>query len=690
MTQAGYGITSAVWLMNAVSNLELAVEKREILTEQLLSPDEEVRRRAVVGLAGFPWNEVKESLVTAMGDGSWRVRKEAVDAFLAGVVDEERMETLVAMLASQDNAGLRNSAVEALERLGSLAVPVLSLHMNDDDHDVRKFVVDVLGNIGDAAAVPFLIKGLDDRDPNVSAAAAENLGKIGDPEAIPHLVKALAKNDLWLRFTVLEALGKIGKPMPIDVVVPLLGETLLKKAVFDCIGAIGGADSTHFLLQGFNEKAKSAREAAITALMKMRDRLPAELASELVDERLRGLAGSSLVESLIAALDGADVDVKEAMVRTLGLIGDSRAAVSLVRGCHDERLRKRCLEALAMVGAAGMVSLVDAFNAADDQERCAIAYVCGELKYEACAPLLRDGMRDRSPELRKISMSAAGKAGLTQLIDDILLLLENGAPEEQEAAISALSRLAEGDRKAVVRVAAELAGANVSGKRHSSAMLFAALKDDEKLSLLIKDEDAVVRKAAVMSLAALKSAGCVPYLIMALADEDAEVRCAVAGALGEIGGDEVLAPLLLALKDEDSWVKCAALRSLGRLGSEEALPVIIEALENAQGLELIAALETVAEIGGDNVAPIMKKALENPDEEVVKAAIEILAQDGEAWIDENAEKLLSHVHWDVRRTFIKALAAQRGEKAIPLLKSVLLKEPDPLVKETIADIMDRF
>ena len=86
----------------------------------------------------------------------------------------------------------------------------------------------------------------------------------------------------------------------------------------------------------------------------------------------------------------------------------------------------------------------------------------------------------------------------------------------------------------------------------------------------------------------------------------------------------------------------------------------------------------------------MKKALENPDEEVVKIAIEILAQDGDAWIDEYADKLLSHVHWDVRRTFIKAMAAQRGEQAIPLLKSVLRTEPDTLVKETIVEIMDRF
>lgn len=437
------------------------MEKREILTGQLHSPDEEIRRLAVVGLAGFPLNEVKESLVAAMGDESWRVRKEAVDAFLTGAMDEERMEMLVAMLASQDNAGLRNSAVEALERLGNLAVPVLSLHMDEDDHDVRKFVVDILGNIGDAAAVPLLIKALDDRDPNVSAAAAENLGKIADPGSIPHLVQTLAKNDLWLRFTVLEALCRIGKPMPVDVVVPLLGENLLKKAVFDCIGAIGAADSIPFLLHGLHEKARSARDAAITALIKVRERLPAELASELVDTRLRDLAGSPFVELLLSAIEGSEGDVKEAIVRMLGLIGDHRAAVPLVHGCRDERLRKHCLDALEIIGEAGMASLIDAFTAADDQQRCAIAYVCGEMRHGGCAPLLREGMRGSSSELRKISVSAAGKAGLTQLVDDIVLMLDNGAPEEQDAAIAALSRLAEGDRASVIRVAAELAGQNL-------------------------------------------------------------------------------------------------------------------------------------------------------------------------------------------------------------------------------------
>src|SRR5512141_2864652 len=111
-----------------VESMELVVDNRETLIEQLRSPDEETRRLAVVGLAEYPLAEAKEAFFAAMGDVSWRVRKEAVDAVLAGAVSMEVMEALIGMLASQENAGLRNSAVEALERLGTLAVPALCRH----------------------------------------------------------------------------------------------------------------------------------------------------------------------------------------------------------------------------------------------------------------------------------------------------------------------------------------------------------------------------------------------------------------------------------------------------------------------------------------------------------------------------------------------------------------------------------
>ena len=60
------------------------VDKNQLLREQLHSLDEEARRQAVVGLAAYPLSEIAEHLFRAMGDASWRVRKEAVEIISAG------------------------------------------------------------------------------------------------------------------------------------------------------------------------------------------------------------------------------------------------------------------------------------------------------------------------------------------------------------------------------------------------------------------------------------------------------------------------------------------------------------------------------------------------------------------------------------------------------------------------------
>lgn len=671
-------------------SMESVVEKLQILTEQLRSEDEEKRRLAVVGLTGYPLTETREQLFGALGDGSWRVRKEAVDALLSTTVSAETLEELVGLLRSQDNAGLRNSAVEALEKLRSHAVPVLCRHVADSDHDVRKFIIDILGSIGDAAAVPLLIKALDDPDPNVCAAAAENLGKIGDAQAVPHLLQALAKNDVWLRHTILDALGRIGQPVPMAVIAQMAGENLLKKAVFDCLGVVGDHAAVPLLFDGIKERVKNARDAAVVALVRLRERLPAEEAAQLVDARLRELCGSPYVEGFLNSLDTADRNLKTALVKVIGIVGDERATSRLLDVCHDDRLRRFCLEAFAAMGETAATSLVKAFHTADDEKRCFIAYICGELRCPACAPLLREAMRDADPMLRKVAVTAAGKTGQSGLIAEIVPLLDDAESEVRDAVLEALSRFSGADAGAIAAVAVELGSASLPEKRRDAAVLFAALADVEKLSLLIKDEDAMVRKTAVNALAELGAASSVGHLIMALVDEDPDVRIAAAGALGGIGGEEVLEPLLLALNDEEPWVQRAALNSLGRLRHPGARQAIVNLMETANGLVAISALEALAGIGGEGVMGLVKKALDNPDEEVVKVAITILAAEGDAWLDEYRERLMAHPHWDVRRSFINAMVAQWGAKSLPYLRSALDTETDPLVKEQILDVMDRF
>ena len=148
--------------------------------------------------------------------------------------------------------------------------------------------------------------------------------------------------------------------------------------------------------------------------------------------------------------------------------------------------------------------------------------------------------------------------------------------------------------------------------------------------------------------------------------------------------------LILALQDEDLWVQCTVLKSLGKIGGERALSAVVGSMEGADGLAMISALEALASVGGDRALEHVRSTLENPDEEVVKVAIEILADSDVSSLLACREKILAHPHWDVRSTFIRALAARLGDQAVPYLQKALETESDDLVKGQILEAMGRF
>jgi HEAT repeat protein len=666
------------------------VEKLRNLKKLLSSSDEETRRIAVVGLAEYPVGETKECLFQALGDESWRVRKEAVEVLSASFFSSEMMQELIGLLRSQDNAGLRNAAVEILVRLGTKAVPALHPYVNDPDHDVRKFIVDIMGSIGHSSFIPFLIRALDDPDANVRSAAAENLGKMGDQNAVKPLLKLLDRPDVWLQYTILEALGRISAPVPISHLAPLAGNDLLKKAVYECVGAVSGAEGIPLLLAGLGDKSKNARQSAACALEQLREKLPLGVLDGSVDSKLRELKGSPVVDGLLQLLSVSDARAKKAVVKILGIIGDERATGALLQGCGDDLLRSCCLQAFKAMGGTITSFLEREYPSADEGERCVITYLCGEMGLKYCEPLLEQGLADPLPTVRKEAVTACGKLGLAGLIPGISALLSDIDPDVREGAIFALARLAELDSESVAQVARSLFSSDDAEHRRDAAYLFAALRDAERLSLLMKDENVSVRKTAVSVLADLRDRANKGHLLMALFDEDPEVRVAAALALGETGGQDAIDSLLLLLKDDDPWVQCAALKSLGKLGGEKAMHAVESMLPGATGAVMIAAIEALGVIGGERAIGLLEHALENEDEEVVKTAMVLLARTGTAWLEKHRRKLMRHPHWGVRNLFAKLLADLMGERSVPHLREALAKENDNLVREQMNEIVERY
>lgn len=91
--------------------------------------------------------------------------------------------------------GVRETAADALARIGDAAVPSLVETLQDPDRDVRAQSARALARMGPRAepAIPALIAALNDSDKEVRMGAARALGQIGPAasEAVPDLIKAI-------------------------------------------------------------------------------------------------------------------------------------------------------------------------------------------------------------------------------------------------------------------------------------------------------------------------------------------------------------------------------------------------------------------------------------------------------------------------------------------------------------------
>lgn len=317
----------------------------------LQSEDEEIRRSVLYSLRDIPDSDAQAVIFTAMGDKSWRVRKEAVERYVDSQPDFRSVEQLLNLLRNEDNAGLRNSAAEAVIRLGSVSASLLMKMVRDQDADVRKFVIDAMGAIGDPVFASALLQALTDPEVNVASAAAEQLGVLGDTDAAEHLIQAiLTRDEVLFRFSALGALGVLAKPVPVpEALVKLAEQDIFKKAVFECLGAISDERSFKLLLNGFSCRQKNCRAAAVKALYKIYGRSSAA-AQTKIGEALQLLKENDIIYGLLELFDGRDSMLTEALQWTSIMTKDARFIPMLIEAYADERTANDALSALKSFG----------------------------------------------------------------------------------------------------------------------------------------------------------------------------------------------------------------------------------------------------------------------------------------------------------------------------------------------------
>ena len=178
------------------------------LIQQARSADPDMRQKAAYLVSHSSDAGDFPLMFELLGDKDWRVRKTIVDGFVRDPRGEV-IERLLDALGDPENAGRRNSATEALVRIGEATVPAIVQRLRSHpEAGVRLALVNLLGDLRSDDGFEVLRETLENEsDINVASSIISSLGKFRDAAAIPPL---LLRSGEWPPIARLRAAGLRG------------------------------------------------------------------------------------------------------------------------------------------------------------------------------------------------------------------------------------------------------------------------------------------------------------------------------------------------------------------------------------------------------------------------------------------------------------------------------------------------
>jgi HEAT repeat protein len=615
-------------------------------------------------MEGFP------SLLEALGDAEWRVRKSAVEQVLSLGFREEIVKGLMGGLKSEDNAALRNSAAEVLVRFGVPAVVALTAVVASADPDLQKFIVDILGEIGDRRATPVLVGLLPQFDENVAMAAIEALGKLRDVRAADPLIAGLRQDRPLLQFSAVKALQELGDGRAVEPLIACLGRKTLERAALEA--RLG---------------TTKIRHTAVRALIDLHQRMPPDTKTKIIC-RIREVYEKSVGQYLQECLRSDDVTVKRNAIVFFGWMGDVQAIDSLV-SAYDEGSKEEIVAAFIRMQREGVPKLLEIVPRTPDGLREGIARALGDIGDRKAVHGLAVLAADANGHVRQSAAVALGQLEDPMGIRPLIHLLEDPFPNVQEASYAALTRL---KGPVLISRLMELLETAKPGLRCHAAKLLGVFKVDQakgRLTLDLKDPDPAVRRTALAVLDTL-GGNATDLVHVALSDEDAAVRLEAIRILArrpDPAVEELLRPLL---HDPDMWIRAEVIRLLGERGGASVAAILIPILNDPLGMIQIAVCEALGNLKARDSRDALVRVLTSADHDVRQAAIVALGELGSGEAAVSVAPLLDDSHWGVRAAAAVALARVRASSAVPKLREVSQHDPDQLVRESAHFALDQL
>lgn len=652
------------------------------LAIQLSDGNIEVRRQAVERMNGMKDRSCIPLLMTAMKDISWRVRKTAVDILFQDYPTDEYIHGLIQLLYIEDNAGARNSAIEALIRLGRRATVYLIEAFKTPNKDVRKFIIDVLGELMDNRSLELMLEAIRDEDENVSATAVEHLGKAGEPSVVDALIDILDSGDLWTAYPAANALGRIGNKKAVPHLLLALKKKPLREPVLKALALLAEPSTLENIIALLEDSSKNIQEQVLKTIEKMYHN---GVAAGFITGELRRLLGDKTIELLLNFAWSNKREVRISAILLLGLMKDEAAYGPLLDISHEEEFAEDVKKALVFIGSENPESLLKLFQTDNSHQLRFICDVAGEIASPVYYDVLEDLLKNDDGHVRAIAARSISTLGNRRAKEKLIKLLTDPYEDVQETAVNALNNLK--DTLNTGELLDMLKSEN-HFLRRNIARLLGKIKAEAAVTALgfaLKDEKIMVRKEVVEALSSIGTPEAVRYLTYALTDEDPDIRISVTLSLGAIGGEGILDLLIILAADSDNFVRVSAAKALGMLRDRGAVKTLISLLSDRSGFVVSTAIEALKALGGDAARGAILNMLSSEDEEIKRTAITAL--EGFEDVEDRLIPFLKDPDWASRIAAIRVLGRSSQGRVRKEIESLLDSEEDPTVIKAVEEIL---
>jgi len=621
------------------------------IDSMVCSDDSSVRREAAVMLSETGGEESLDRLQRLLQDTNSGVRDAAQNSItiLGGRYAIEKMVPLL----SHEDPGIRNAAIDILRKIGEDGLEILHALSKDPNDNVRLFIIDILGSIGNLESVDTLINGLYDSLSNVRNAAVISLGTIADPKAFDHL-KNLINDEEWVRFSVIEALGQIPHE---DVVGFLLTELKRWKndeitmcAILETLGSIKSKNAVSSLIEMLGDSDKYIEFYIVQTLLKIISTDDIASLEKKDSQLIKYILEENLVE--------ADDDMQHLMLATLMRIGDTQSIVPItdlakkiepdaepekwadiknaliglgdvdsVIGLLDEKEKLKTLaaEILGRIGGEDQArELIKRLPSEDVYVKRSMTDAIANIGGPLCKKTLLTLMSDPDGHVASSSINAIGRLGDSKDIDELRKYLGHPYPDVRNITINAISNIGTNRAEDVFN---ELVYDNDPSNR---IMGLKGLKMVESENItkaviyMLRDQDPKARLYAAQIAKEAVTPIDNDLITALLTDENDNIRHLAIDIVGQRKIDTFRSYIEDAVSSTEMWTAHHAIEALGQFRDDQSRSKLLNILEEGPDFLKISVIKTLGEWGDESLADEIEIYMDHDNLDIARAAAEAL------------------------------------------------------------------